>query len=84
MPSDKGSEVSTFIKSANGRIDILFANAGLVISSRSDQLPRNPYRTFGVNVKGTLFTVPKALPLMRSGGSVGRQPRQQRHEGSAA
>nr|WP_234300581.1 MULTISPECIES: SDR family oxidoreductase [Pseudomonas syringae group] len=25
-----------------GRIDILFANAGLVISSRSDQLPRNP------------------------------------------
>jgi NAD(P)-dependent dehydrogenase (short-subunit alcohol dehydrogenase family) len=59
------------VKAAKHRIDVLFANAGLggmqplgsVTEASFDQI-------FGVNVKGTLFTVQKALPLMKSGGSI--------------
>lgn len=63
--------IFTKIKATQGRIDVLFANAGLgefqplgSISEESFDL------TFGVNVKGTLFTVQKALPLMGNGGSI--------------
>jgi NAD(P)-dependent dehydrogenase (short-subunit alcohol dehydrogenase family) len=59
------------VKTAKGRIDVLFANAGLgavaplgMISEESFDL------VFDVNVKGTLFTVQKALPLMKAGGSI--------------
>ena len=59
------------IKTDKGRIDILFANAGL-----GDLLPLGAIteasfdKTFDVNVKGTLFTVQKALPLMPKGSSI--------------
>jgi NAD(P)-dependent dehydrogenase (short-subunit alcohol dehydrogenase family) len=59
------------VRSAKGHIDVLFANAGLgamePLGSISEQSFDN---IFDVNVKGTLFTVQKALPLMRSGGSI--------------
>jgi NAD(P)-dependent dehydrogenase (short-subunit alcohol dehydrogenase family) len=53
------------------RLDIVFANAGL-----GDLMPLGSITeehfdtTFGVNVKGVVFTVQKALPLMREGGSI--------------
>lgn len=54
-----------------GRIDILFANAGLGEFLPFGQITEAHFdRTFGVNVKGTLFTVQKALPLMQPGGSI--------------
>jgi NAD(P)-dependent dehydrogenase (short-subunit alcohol dehydrogenase family) len=59
------------IKTDKGRIDVLFANAGL-----GDLLPLGAIteasfdKTFDVNVKGTLFTVQKALPLMPKGSSI--------------
>lgn len=54
-----------------GRIDILFANAGLGDFQPIGSITEASFdRTFGINVKGTLFTVQKALPLMHSGGSV--------------
>jgi NAD(P)-dependent dehydrogenase (short-subunit alcohol dehydrogenase family) len=60
------------VKAKKGHIDILFASAGVgdfnvpigsVTEASFDH-------TFDVNVRGTLFTVQKALPLMRDGGSI--------------
>ncbi|TIL63064.1 SDR family oxidoreductase, partial [Mesorhizobium sp.] len=54
-----------------GRIDILFANAGLGEFMPLGEITETHFdTTFGVNVKGTLFTVQKALPLMQGGGSI--------------
>ncbi len=59
------------VKQQKGRIDVLFANAGVVefvplgsiIESHFDKI-------FNINVKGVLFTVQKALPLFQDGGSI--------------
>ncbi len=59
------------IREHSGRLDILFANAGVgafvplghITEAHFDQI-------FGVNVRGTVFTVQKALPLMRDGGTI--------------
>lgn len=54
-----------------GRIDVLFANAGggefAALGTITDA---HFERTFATNVKGTLFTVQKALPLLVDGASV--------------
>ncbi|NEI17439.1 SDR family oxidoreductase [Rhizobium leguminosarum] len=55
----------------SGRIDILFANAGLGTFAPLGAIDEGAFDlTFGVNVKGTLFTVQKALPLMQAGASI--------------
>jgi NAD(P)-dependent dehydrogenase (short-subunit alcohol dehydrogenase family) len=59
------------IKSEQGRVDIVFANAGigeLVPFGQIDEA--HYYRTFDTNVKGVIFTVQTALPLMPDGGSI--------------
>jgi len=54
-----------------GRIDIVFANAGLVeIAPLKEVTEENFDKIFNINVKGTLFTVQKALPLLNDGGSI--------------
>ncbi len=54
-----------------GRIDVLLANAGGGEFVPLPEITEEHYeRTFGTNVKGTLFTVQKALPLLRDGASV--------------
>ncbi|WP_294732737.1 SDR family oxidoreductase [uncultured Pseudomonas sp.] len=59
------------VKADKGRIDILFANAGLGDFEPIGSITEASFDlTFGINVKGTLFTVQKALPLMHAGGSV--------------
>jgi NAD(P)-dependent dehydrogenase (short-subunit alcohol dehydrogenase family) len=60
------------VKATKGNIDIVFASAGVgefnvPIGSVTEA---NFDNTFNVNVRGTLFTVQKALPLMRDGGSI--------------
>ena len=53
------------------RLDIVFANAGISGVAPMGEIDEDHYeRIFGANVKGTLFTVQKALPLMKSGGVV--------------
>jgi NAD(P)-dependent dehydrogenase (short-subunit alcohol dehydrogenase family) len=53
------------------RIDVLFANAGVGEFAPLGEISEEQFdKTFGVNVKGLLFTVQKALPLLRDGGSV--------------
>lgn len=52
------------VKQEKGHLDILFANAGLGSILPLGQITEEQYdTTFNVNVKGTLFTVQKALPL---------------------
>jgi NAD(P)-dependent dehydrogenase (short-subunit alcohol dehydrogenase family) len=59
------------VKAQHGGIDILFANAGLgEFLALSEITPAHFDKTFGTNVRGTLFTVQKALPLLRDGGSI--------------
>ncbi len=59
------------IETDKGRIDILFANAGLGEFAPLGSISEAHFdKTFGVNVKGTLFTVQKALPLMSRGSSI--------------
>jgi len=59
------------VKELKGRIDILFANAGIAEAAPLGAISEEQFdRTFGANVKGALFTVQKALPLLRAGASV--------------
>ena len=59
------------VREKRGGLDIVFANAGggdlaplgMITEAQFD-------RTFNANVRGTLFTVQKALPLMKAGGSI--------------
>ena len=54
-----------------GAIDVLFANAGGGSFRPLEAVDEAHYAaTFDVNVKGTLFTVQKALPLLRDGASI--------------
>ncbi len=56
---------------AKRRIDIVFANAGIVeIAPLKEVTEENFDKIFNINVKGTLFTVQKALPLLNDGGSI--------------
>lgn len=59
------------IKQAKGKLDILFANAGGGSFAPLEQVTEEHFdKHFDINVKGTLFTVQKALPLMTGGGSI--------------
>jgi NAD(P)-dependent dehydrogenase (short-subunit alcohol dehydrogenase family) len=59
------------VKRKKGRIDILFASAGTVAFAPIGEVTEEQLDTvFGLNVRGTMFTVQKALPLSRDGGSI--------------
>ena len=59
------------VKAEGGHIDVLFANAGGGTMQPLGQISEKSYEdTFGSNVKGVLFTVQKALPLLIKGSSV--------------
>jgi NAD(P)-dependent dehydrogenase (short-subunit alcohol dehydrogenase family) len=60
-----------YVKAEHGRIDVLVANAGGGEFAALGEITEEHFdKTFDTNVKGTLFTVQKALPLMQAGGSV--------------
>ena len=59
------------VKEQKGQIDVLFANAGIGESCWLEKISETHFdKTFSVNVKGVLFTVQKALPLFKDGGSI--------------
>ena len=59
------------IRRTKGRIDIVVANAGIAEFVPFDQVAEEHFdKLFDVNVKGAVFTVQKALPLLVDGGSV--------------
>lgn len=55
----------------HGRVDVVFANAGVSEQAAiGDVTEDHVDRVFDINVKGTVFTVRKALPLMAAGGAI--------------
>lgn len=55
----------------HGRVDVVFANAGVSESAPLGAIEEDHFdRVIGINVKGTVFTVQKALPLMSAGGAI--------------
>ena len=59
------------IAAHEARIDVLMANAGIAEFMSLEKVTEEHFdMTFDINVKGTLFTVQKALPLMKDGGSI--------------
>lgn len=59
------------VKEKHGHIDVLFANAGWGEVAALDAATEEHFdKTFDLNAKGTFFTVQKALPLIKDGGSI--------------
>jgi len=59
------------VKREKGKIDILFASAGAGEFAKIGEITEEGFdKTFNLNVRGTLFTVQKALPLFNDGGSI--------------
>jgi len=59
------------VKAERGSLDVLFANAGTGAFAQLGEITVEHYdQIFDVNVKGLVFTVQKALPLMRKGSSI--------------
>jgi len=59
------------VKAKKGRIDILFANAGIGELAPLGAITEEHFdKTFNTNVKGLLFTVQKALPLLPDAASI--------------
>ena len=59
------------IERDHGRVDVVFANAGMHQPVPLEAIEEAHFNaTFGLNVKGLIFTVQKALPLMSAGGVI--------------
>jgi NAD(P)-dependent dehydrogenase (short-subunit alcohol dehydrogenase family) len=59
------------VKREKGKIDILFASAGFGELAKLEEVTEQHFdRTFDLNVRGTLFAVQKALPLLNDHGSI--------------
>ena len=59
------------IQREKGKLDVVFANAGIAKYAPLGKITEELYDTiFNINVKGVLFTVQKALPLLPDGASI--------------
>jgi len=59
------------VKAEKGGLDILVASAGFVeMAPMAAVTPEHFDKTFAINARGVFFTVQKAVPLMRDGGSI--------------
>src|ERR1700750_3508056 len=59
------------VKREKDKIDILFASAGFGELAKLEEVTEEHFdNTFDLNVRGTLFTVQKALPLFNDNGSI--------------
>ena len=59
------------VRREKGAVDVLWASAGTVEERKLGEITEQHFdATFGLNARGTLFTVQKALPLFNDGGSI--------------
>lgn len=77
MQADSGEpddldHVMDVIRTGHGRLDVLYASAGIgSVTEPLEAVTAESFDSvFAVNVRGTLLTVQKALPLMGAGGSI--------------
>jgi NAD(P)-dependent dehydrogenase (short-subunit alcohol dehydrogenase family) len=65
------ARVYATVRAQKGKIDVLFANAGVYEFGPLDTLSEEHYdKLFGINVRGVMFTVQKALPHLNDGASI--------------
>lgn len=56
---------------AYGKIDVLFANAGVAFFAPADQIDENHFDSqFNINIKGPMFLVKNAIPNLKDGGTI--------------
>ena len=68
---DDLDRIFSAIKNDKGRLDIVFANAGVANEVALGEITEELYDSiFDINVKGMLFTVQKALPLLPDGAAI--------------
>jgi NAD(P)-dependent dehydrogenase (short-subunit alcohol dehydrogenase family) len=68
---DQLDNVYKIIEKQKGKLDILFANAGVAPKMPLESITENHYNEiFDINVKGVLFTVQKALRILNDGSSI--------------
>ena len=67
---DDLDELADRIRARFGRLDGVFANAGVAHVNPSEFTEANVDRIISINLKGTLFTVEKSLPLFDNGGAI--------------
>ena len=68
---DDLDRVYEIIKQEKGKLDVVFANAGIAASQPLGSITEKFYDDiFNINVKGLLFTVQKALPILNDGASI--------------
>lgn len=76
VQADSGSPADldrlfTAVRDGHGRLDIVYASAGMSATEPLEAVTTASFDdVFGVNVRGTLLTVQKAVPLMTAGGSI--------------
>jgi len=59
------------VKEEKGVVDVLWASAGMGEQSKLGEITEEHFdAAFSLNARGTLFTVQKALPLFKDGGSI--------------
>lgn len=59
------------VRREKGSLDVVFASAGMAEPGRLGEITEAHFDTvFGLNTRGTVFTVQKALPLLNDGGSI--------------
>jgi NAD(P)-dependent dehydrogenase (short-subunit alcohol dehydrogenase family) len=59
------------VRREKGAVDVLWTSAGTVEERKLGEITEQHFdATFGLNARGTLFTVQKALPLFNDGGSI--------------
>jgi NAD(P)-dependent dehydrogenase (short-subunit alcohol dehydrogenase family) len=59
------------VRREKGAIDVLWTSAGTAEERKLGEITEQHFdATFGLNARGTLFTVQKALPLLNDGGSI--------------
>lgn len=68
---DELDRLYSIVRDGRGHIDVLFANSGSIEHRTLDHITPEHYgKTFDVNLGSLIFTVQKALPLLRHGSSV--------------
>jgi NAD(P)-dependent dehydrogenase (short-subunit alcohol dehydrogenase family) len=68
---DEISLIFERVSAQKGRLDILFANAGIAEPTTTELVTQEHFdRTFAINARGVFFTVKECLPLMTDGGSI--------------